>query len=296
MEEKMTVRSFINEQFGTLRTVNKNGELWFLATDICQSLALINHRQALSRLDDDEKGVILTDTLGGEQQTLYVNESGLYTLVLGSRKPEAKAFKRWVTHEVLPVLRKTGAYIDPSVVNQMDMNQFVEVEARKNTSPVDTAVASAIEESIMSDAEQGYSTVVTPGGTTPDGLVEQFQEIIDVVNNPRLVFLSMMRFRFSIPLKQKRVSNHEYSRMLHIYYSRLYHQFGMALGKRQAESGWPAAVDCIKAEEWPEVLLDAFRFHMNGGVDMQKYLEEMRTAFNIVPQNQEVTECETKTE
>ena len=155
-------------------------------------------------------------------------------------------------------------------------------------SPVDTAVASAIEESIMSDAEQGYSTVVTPGGTTPDGLVEQFQEVIDAVNNPKLVFLSMARFRFGIPVKQKRVSNPEYGQMLKVYYQRLYHQFGMALFTRRKESGWKPAVDCIRAEEWPAVLLDAFRFHMNGGVDMQKYLEEMRTAFRIVPQNQEV--------
>ena len=84
--------------------------------------------------------------------------------------------------------------------------------------------------------------------------------------------------------------------LLSAVYQRLYHQFGMALFTRRTESGFKPAVDCIKAEEWPAVLLDAFRFHMNGGVDMQKYLEEMRTAFHIVPQNQEVTECETKTE
>lgn len=301
MEEKTTVRSFMNEQFGTLRTIEKNGEQWFVAIDVCRALNLINTSKALQRLDSDEKMTLTgsyghSESRGGAQVLSLVNESGLYTLVLGSRKSEARAFKRWVTHEVLPVLRKTGAYIDPSVVNQMDMDQFVEVEARKNTSPVDTAVASAIEESIMSDAEQGYSTVVTPGGTTPEGLVEQFQEIIDAVGNPKLVFLSMARFRFGIPVKQKHVSNPEYGRMLKVYYQRLYHQFGMALFTRRKESGFKPAVDCIKAEEWPAVLLDAFRFHMNGGVDMQKYLEEMQTAFHIVHQNQEVTECGTKTE
>ena len=296
MEEKTIVKSFINEQFGTLRTVSKNGELWFSAADIGKALDYTNMSKTLGRLDDDEKGITSISTLGGIQDVWMVNEPGLFTLILGSRKKEAKAFKRWITHEVLPVLHKTGAYIDPSVVNQMDMDQFVEVEARKNTSPVDTAVASAIEESIMSDAEQGYSTVVTPGGSTPEGLVEQFQEIIDAVNDPKQVFLSMARFRFGIPVKQKHVSNPEYGRMLKVYYQRLYHQFGMALFTRRKESGFKPAVDCIKAEEWPAVLLDAFRFHMNGGVDMQKYLEEMRTAFHIVPQNQEVTECGTKTE
>lgn len=296
MEEKMTVRSFINERFGTLSTVNQNGELWFSAADVCASLDIANYRDATRRLNSNAKDVVITDTLGGKQKMIVINERGLYKLVFTSRKPEAEAFQDWVFGEVLPTLRKHGAYIDPSVVNQMDMDQFVEVEARKNTSPVDTAVASAIEESIMSDAEQGYSTVVTPGGTTPEGLVEQFQEVIDAVNNPKLVFLSMARFRFGIPVKQKRVSNPEYGQMLKVYYQRLYHQFGMALFTRRKESGWKPAVDCIKAEEWPAVLLDAFRFHMNGGVDMQKYLDEMRTAFHIIPQNQEVTECETQTE
>lgn len=296
MEENTIVNVFIRKQFGNIRTVEKNGEQWFVAADACSALGISNCRSAIERLEPDEKSFAFVDTPGGKQKMSIIHESGLYALVFSSRKPEAVAFKRWFIHEGLPILSKTGAYIDPSVINQMDMDQFVEVDARKNASPVDTAVASAIEESIMSDAEQGYSTVVTPGGSTPEGLVEQFQEVIDAVGNPKLVFLSMARFRFGIPVKQKHVSNPEYDRMLNVYYQRLYHQFGMALFTRRKESGFKPAVDCIKAEEWPAVLLDAFRFHMNGGVDMQKYLEEMRTAFHIVPQNQEVTECETKTE
>ena len=66
---------------------------------------------AVSKLDEDEKGISLIDTLGGEQKLGIVNESGLYALVLSSRKPEAKAFKRWITHEVIPSIRKTGGYI-----------------------------------------------------------------------------------------------------------------------------------------------------------------------------------------
>lgn len=102
---------FHSDQFGQVRTVQKDGQPWFVAADVCRALEVGNSRQALSRLDADEKGVISTDTPGGEQKMSIVNEPGLYTLVLGSRKPEARAFKRWITHEVIPSIRRSGGYI-----------------------------------------------------------------------------------------------------------------------------------------------------------------------------------------
>lgn len=101
---------FENEQFGSVRTIIRDGEPWFVAADVCRALEIGNSRQAIVRLDDDEKGVISTDTPGGAQEMSVVNEPGLYALVLGSRKPEAKAFKRWITHEVIPTIRRHGAY------------------------------------------------------------------------------------------------------------------------------------------------------------------------------------------
>jgi prophage antirepressor-like protein len=86
------------------------GEPWFVAADVCAALHLPETHKAVARLDDDEKGRNSIPTLGGEQEMTVVNEPGLYSLVLGSRKPEAKRFKRWVTHEVLPAIRKTGRY------------------------------------------------------------------------------------------------------------------------------------------------------------------------------------------
>jgi hypothetical protein len=85
-----------------------NGEPLFVAADVLSTLSL--DRKALERLDGDEKGVNSVHTPGGPQDMTVVNESGLFNLVLGSRKPEAKRFKRWVTHEVLPTIRKTGSY------------------------------------------------------------------------------------------------------------------------------------------------------------------------------------------
>jgi prophage antirepressor-like protein len=93
-----------------VRVVLQDDQPWWVAADVCTALKIANNRDAISRLDDDEKGVALTDTLGGKQEVTIINEPGLYSLILGSRKPEAKRFKRWVTHEVLPAIRKTGSY------------------------------------------------------------------------------------------------------------------------------------------------------------------------------------------
>ena len=106
------IQTFESNEFGKIRAMrSENGEPIFVAKDVCAALGLGNSRQALARLDEDEKGVISIDTPGGEQQMQAVNEAGLYVLVLSSRKPEAKAFKRWVTHEVLPAIRRDGGYM-----------------------------------------------------------------------------------------------------------------------------------------------------------------------------------------
>lgn len=92
-----------------VRTVkDKYGEIWFVAKDVCKVLEIKNPTDALKRLDEDERARL---NLGRQGETNIVNEYGLYNLILGSRKPEAKAFKRWVTHEVIPAIRKTGGYV-----------------------------------------------------------------------------------------------------------------------------------------------------------------------------------------
>lgn len=109
--QKPEVMVFESEEFGSLRGLEINGEPHFVAKDACDILELKNSRQALTRLDEDEKAkVILND--GRQNRNMWVvNEYGLYNLILASRKKEAKKFKRWVTHEILPSIRKHGGYI-----------------------------------------------------------------------------------------------------------------------------------------------------------------------------------------
>ena len=100
-----------------VRTILIDNSPWFVANDVCAALDIKNPRHAISILDDDEKGVGKTDTLGGEQEMNIINESGLYTLIMRSNKPEAKRFRKWVTSEVLPSIRKNGVYDIAGTIN-----------------------------------------------------------------------------------------------------------------------------------------------------------------------------------
>lgn len=105
------LKIFENEEFGQIRTVMRDGEVWFVGKDVAEALGFTNSRDAIAtHVFDDDKGVEIIDTLGGKQKMTAINESGLYALVFGSRLESAKRFKRWVTSEVLPAIRKTGSY------------------------------------------------------------------------------------------------------------------------------------------------------------------------------------------
>lgn len=107
------VKIFESPEFGQVRTTVIDGEPWFVAADVCRALDLGNPTRALDRLDNDERTLISIKGASNGKPVNGVNEPGLYSLVLGSRKPEAKAFKRWITHEVIPAIRKTGGYHVP---------------------------------------------------------------------------------------------------------------------------------------------------------------------------------------
>lgn len=104
------IQVFEQSGLGSVRVVMQGGEPWFVAKDVCDCLELGNPRTSIALLDEDEKGVHTMDTLGGAQEMSIISEPGLYSLIIRSRKPEAKAFKRWVTHDILPSIRKTGSY------------------------------------------------------------------------------------------------------------------------------------------------------------------------------------------
>lgn len=105
-----TELQIFNYNNNAVRTIDQDGETWFVGKDVCKTLEIADHIQAIESLDEDERGRYNVPTPSGNQDMLAISESGLYSLILRSRKPEAKAFKRWITHEVIPSIRKAGYY------------------------------------------------------------------------------------------------------------------------------------------------------------------------------------------
>ena len=124
MDHNMQI--FENEQFGKIRTVEIDGSVWFVGKDAAKSLGYSNTRKALSdHVDDEDKrdGVTIRDPIGRLQNPLMINESGIYSLIFGSRLAIAKSFKRWITSEVIPSIRKHGAYITDELLEEIAANK-----------------------------------------------------------------------------------------------------------------------------------------------------------------------------
>lgn len=124
--ETKEVKVFSNAEFGDLRTLEIEGETWFVGKDVADALGYSNSRKALiDHVYEEDKGVTKCDTLGGVQNLAVINESGLYSLILSSKLPTAKKFKRWITSEVLPSIRKHGAYLTPDKIEEVLYNPDV---------------------------------------------------------------------------------------------------------------------------------------------------------------------------
>lgn len=160
------VKIFESPEFGQVRTTVIGGEPWFVAADVCRALAIGNPSMALDRLDDDERTLISIEGASNGKPVNGVNEPGLYSLVLGSRKPEAKAFKRWITHEVIPAIRKTGGYHVPqSPAEQMAQGILA---AQKLLAERDATIAKQNEQ----------ITVLTPKGIFADAVTASKTSIL----------------------------------------------------------------------------------------------------------------------
>ena len=109
-------------QDSPIRTVQLDGEPWFVLKDVCAVLGISKYRDTADRLDEDERGAARVDTLGGAQDMTIINESGLYNVILRSDKPEARPFRKWVTGEVLPSIRKHGAYMTTETLQAAILN------------------------------------------------------------------------------------------------------------------------------------------------------------------------------
>ena len=158
-----------NPEFGQVRSICIDGEPWFVAADVCKALEIGNSTNALKRLDDDEQALYSIKGLSrGNETANIVNEPGLYSLILGSRKPEAKAFKRWITHEVIPSIRKHGAYVSDKALKLMDEHPELIPEYFQRLRD-ENAKAKAAREAL--ETEQAKNALLTPKASYYDSFV-----------------------------------------------------------------------------------------------------------------------------
>lgn len=159
------IKIFENEEFGQVRTLLIDGEPWFVGRDIAEILKYSNTRKAIAdHVDDDDKtdGVTIRDSIGRSQKPIIINESGLYSLILSSKLPTAKKFKRWVTSEVLPSIRKHGAYII--------MPKLEEIMA--NPESLELLLKQLLAETQKNKKLEQQLTVLAPKGEYYDRLIE----------------------------------------------------------------------------------------------------------------------------
>ena len=152
---------FQNKEFGEVRSLVINNEPWFVGKDVAEALGYKNVRDSLARhIDSDDKrdGVVIHDSMGREQKPIIINESGLYSLILSSKLPNAKKFKRWVTSEVLPTLRKTGSYTKvPTDPRELLMLTIKAHEQTAQRVDVLEEKVSSLEKSTTIDSSQQYT-------------------------------------------------------------------------------------------------------------------------------------------
>ena len=180
-----------------VRTVLVDGEAWFVAADVCRILEHTNPTMALAGLDDDEKGLRNVDTLGGQQSMAVINEPGLYSLIIRSRKEEARTFKRWVTHEVLPAIRKTGQFGSALPTNFAEALELAAVKVREIEALEAKAIADAPKVAAynqLMDAEGFYTmeAVAKLGGIGRTTLFRNLREAGVIQSGSRLPYQRYM--------------------------------------------------------------------------------------------------------
>lgn len=164
------IQSFNNEEFGSVRTMVIENEPWFVGKDVAEILGYSNPRDAINKhVDNEDKGVAKCDTPGGIQELTIINESGLYSLILGSKLPAAKKFKRWVTSEVLPAIRKQGAYMTPETIEEAILNPDTIIR-----------IATALKEEQEKNKElQMTNSALTVKNQIMQPKAEYFDELVD---------------------------------------------------------------------------------------------------------------------
>ena len=165
------LQTFSNSEFGAIRTLNIDNAPWFVGRDVAKSLGYAKPQNAIADHvdDEDKKGALIQGTPGGSQNMVIINESGLYSLILSSKLPSAKKFKRWVTSEVLPAIRKTGAYVTTTAATQATEKTLKEEKYMRAAQYISTCPKSNLPLVLSALHEAGVDLVLLESAKVTDG-------------------------------------------------------------------------------------------------------------------------------
>lgn len=249
-EARKILKSFVSQEFGTVRVVILNDKSWFVGKDVAAALGYSNPQKAIrDHVDDEDKGVNELFTPGGKQKLGIVNESGLYSLILFSKLPTAKKFKRWITHEVIPSIERHGAYIESQTLEKMICSPefgirlltVIKEEREKN-------------QKIMQENEKL--------NLVNQGLVHQAAtwSIKPCVLNALIRSLACSAF------------NKNYRYAYNTFYKELSYKKGISLKQRGGDS---KAIDKIHENEWDDVFEVVVSLCERNGVNISKVVNEV---------------------
>ena len=165
------LQTFSNSEFGAIRTLNIDNAPWFVGRDVAKSLGYAKPQNAIADHvdDEDKKGALIQGTPGGSQNMVIINESGLYSLILSSKLPNAKKFKRWVTSEVLPAIRKTGAYVTTTAAAEAAEKTLKEEKYMRAAQYISTCPKSNLPLVLSALHEAGVDLVLLESAKVTDG-------------------------------------------------------------------------------------------------------------------------------
>lgn len=234
-----------------VRMILRGDDIWFVASDICAILEIKNSRDAIERLESDEKDVALTDTPGGIQKTTIINEPGLYTLVLSSRKREAKNFKRWVTHDVIPTIRNAGGYMHNP--EQMLDHYF---------SHLDDATKTVVREAFQTiDTMQRENTALKAANRAMARDIQTWDS--------RAVVTSLVR----------KLSSARYGGNFQLGWGKFYKElrYKSNIGLAQREPLGVPLMDKVLNDEWPTLISVAAAMCEDVGIDVAETINEINS-------------------
>lgn len=253
-----TICTFANPSFGQIRTLTIDNEPWFVAADVCKALDMDQVTNSIRRLDNDEKTLISIKGISRVNEKInIINEYGLYSLILGSRKPEAKSFKRWITHEVIPAIRKHGAYLTPETIEQALLNPDFLIKLATNLKQ-----------------EQEKNRILLKRHEELSATNERLAATNNVLSAKAIEWDARPAIKKLITTYGSRCFGNKFGLAWKRFYDQLFYNHGISLkNRRDADKKSGSYINCLRDNELPIALKIAVALCENAGISTGELID-----------------------